>query len=400
MGWFQKQLKQCMACNSKNVFIAFNFGKIPLVNVYLNNLKTVPKQFSLSLMICKDCGLGQIPKQPNREKIFTDYTFRSSTTKMNNEYAKKYVDDIISSNHLQTGDWVLEIASNDGYLLKYFKEHGISVLGVDPAKNISMYAMCEGIPVVTDFFGTKVAKEILEIKGYPKLIVANHVMAHGPYIQDFMEGISILCNNETIVTIENPSIMNILEYGHFDSIYHEHYSYLSCNSVSRLANKFGLNLFDLQEIPVQVRTNRYWISKNKQIKDVIEDTIKKEIELGLFDQQIWKTYFKNLQKKLKIFNNKLKILNKTNKKVYGYAASGKTVLLLKMAKIKKNWITAIADDTKEKQNKFLPILGIPIINLKQLELQDPDEVIVFAWNSFDDIKEKTNFKKISTWENL
>lgn len=395
-----KKLKRCMACDSKNFFIALKFGKVPLVGSYLVNLKQSSKLFNLSLMICKDCGLGQIPEQPKREEIFIDYSFKSSLNNMTNSIAYDYCNEVINKFNIKESDWILEIGSNDGYLLKYFKEKGIDVLGIDPSKNISMYAIANGIPTVTDFFSSDIAKDILKLKGYPKLIIANQVMAHGPYIKDFMYGISILCNDQTVVSVENPSIMNILEYNQFETIYHEHYSYLSCNSVSRLANKFGLAVFNLEQNPIQGRSNRYWISKNKQIDKVVLETIASEINGGLFEPHVWKKYQKNLNTQLKNFYTTIKTLNKNNKKIYGYTASGKTVTLLKLSKIKKGWILGIADDAKEKQGKFLPILGIPIINEQQLISKDPDEVIVFAWNIFDEIKEKTNFKSINTWDSL
>ena len=394
-----KKIKRCMGCDSKNFFIALNFGKIPLVGSYLINPKQSSKLFNLSLMICKDCGLGQIPEQPKREEIFIDYSFKSSLNNMTNSIAYEYCNEVIDKFNLKESDWILEIGSNDGYVLKYFKEKGIGVLGIDPSKNISMYAITNGIPTIVDFFGSDIAKDILKLKGYPKLIIANQVMAHGPYIQDFMYGISILCNDQTVVSIENPSIMNILEYNQFETVYHEHYSYLSCNSVSRLANKFGLALFDLEQNPIQGRSNRYWISKNKKINSIVLDTIAQEVHDGLFKPDVWKKYQKNLNAQLKNFYITIKTLNKNNKKVYGYTASGKTVTLLKLAKIKKGWIVGIADDAKEKQGKFLPILKIPIIDLEELISKDPDVVIVFAWNIFEEIKQKYNFKNIRTWQN-
>lgn len=378
----------CRACDSANMFIALDFEKFPIVNEFLFDKNNESELFDTTMMICKDCGLGQIIEELPRERIFNYYTFKSSINKMSNDEAKKYVDMMISNGSVKFGDWVLEIASNDGYLLKHFKNRGINVLGVDPAKNISMYAICDEIPTITDFFGVSLAKEILKLKGYPKLIIANHVMAHGPYIQDFMEGISILCNNQTIVTIENPTIMNILEYNQFESVYHEHYSYLSCNSVSKLAEKFGLALFDLQEIPTQGRTNRYWIGKTNYVKKIVLDKIKEEKDKGLFNELVWNKYFSNLKIELQYFYNKINNLKKQGKIICGYTAPGKAVCLLTLSKVGNKHISSIADDVLEKQNKYLPGSRIPVLSMENMLKDNPTDIIIFSWNIYDDIVDK------------
>jgi len=378
----------CRGCDSSNMFIALDFKNFPIVNEFLLNKEDQSELFDMTFMVCKDCGLGQIIEELSRERIFNYYTYKSSINKMSNDEAKKYVDMMINNGSVKFGDWVLEIASNDGYLLKHFQNRGIDVLGVDPAKNISMYAICDGIPTITDFFGEDLAKEILRLKGYPKLIIANHVLAHGPYIQDFMKGISILSNQDTITTIENPTIMNILEYNQFQSIYHEHYSYLSCTSVSKLANKFGLNLFDLQEIPTQGRSNRYWIAKIDYTKQIVLDKIEEEKQKGLINENVWKNYSIELKKELNYFYQKVKTLKESGKIICGYTAPAKAVCLLTLSNVNSSYISAIADDVIEKQNKFLPGSNISVVNLEKMLEHNPSEIIVFAWNIYDDIVDK------------
>ena len=378
----------CRGCDSSNMFVALDFEKFPIVNEFLLNKNDQSELFDMTLMICRDCGLGQIIQELSRERIFNYYTYKTSINKMSNDQAKQYVDYILDNGYVKPGDWVLEIASNDGYLLKYFKQKGIDVLGVDPAKNITMYAICDGIPTITDFFGEDLAKEILRLKGYPKLIIANHVMAHGPYIQDFMSGISILSNENTITTVENPTIMNILEYSQFQSIYHEHYSYLSCNSISKLANRFKLNLFNVEEIPTQGRSNRYWLSKTKPVNQIVIDKINEEKLKGLIDENIWKDYSLKLKKELDYFHDKVKFLKESGKIICGYTAPAKAVCLLTLSKIDSSYISAIADDVIEKQDKFLPGSNIPVLDIEGMLKHNPSEIIVFAWNIYDDIVDK------------
>ena len=378
----------CKGCNANNMFSAVDLGNMPIAESILKNKEDIPRLLETKMIICNECGLGQLTVDASREEMFIDYTFKTSESSSFLKHAEKYANEVIKKYSIGNDDWVLEIASNDGYLLKIFKEKGINALGVDPAKNIAMYALCDDLPTIVDFFSSSIAKELLRIKGYPKLIIANNVMAHVPDISDFMHGISILSNDETVISIENPSIMNILQKDQFDTIYHGHYSYLSCNSVSRLANKFGLELFNLQEVPVHGVSNRYWLSRTKEKKEVVRDTIKYEIDHGLYDNNAWLNYQNKLHISINNFYKKVKALNESGKKVYGYAASSKCTMLLNFAKIDKNWITSVVDDMLEKQGGFIPGLNIPIVSIEDVLKDNPDEIIVFSWNIYDEIIDK------------
>jgi hypothetical protein len=384
----------CRSCDSADLFLAVNLGMMPIAESFLNNEKEPSYTYPTKMYICKKCGLGQLDIDIDRNKIFNDkYYFLSSKSNSVKENAQKFVDAILPE--ININDWVLEIGSNDGYLLNYFVKNGIDVLGIDPSKTTALYATIKNIPTVVDFFGTELAKTILKLKGYPKLIIVNNVLAHVPDIKDFMNGISILCNDDTIVNIENPSIMNIIRYNHFDTIYHEHYSYLSANAVNYLANNAGLNLFSLQKNSIQGESNKYILSKTIQ-------EIEFEKNNGLFDENVWKDYSNNLEKDINIFYEKIKNLYSSNKVVCGYAASSKAVELLNFAKINYKWIKSIADDAEEKQNKFLPGLKIPIVSLEDMLKENPDEIIIFSWNLYNEILAKLKSKgyngKIWKWD--
>lgn len=390
----------CKSCNSEMLFNALDLGEIPIGEEVLKFKQDVPELFKTNMLLCLQCGLGQLSLDVSKERMFSDYFFKTSESKSFLDHSEKYMNDIISRFGLTKNDWILEIASNDGYLLKMFKEKGYDVLGVDPAKNIATYAICDGVPTIVDFFGSEVAKQILKIKGYPKLIVANNVMAHVPDISDFMHGISILCNDKTIVSIENPSIMNILEKDQFDSVYHGHYSYLSANSVSVLANKFQLNLFDIEQVPVHGVSNRYWVSKFIQQQDSVLDYIKYEINNGLFNIDVWNKYVLDLQKRINVFYSKVENIIKSGGKVCGYAASSKCTTLLNFAKIHPEWITCVADDMLDKQGKFIPGLNIPIVSLDEMLSNNPTDVIIFSWNIYDELLQKLSDKghqSIKVW---
>jgi hypothetical protein len=380
--------KTCRLCNKKNLFVAVDLGKMPIANKFLKSNKDVSELFDAKMLVCRDCGLGQISEDLLPAKLFEDYKYKSSVDKSLLEYSKKYVEKQIKDLNIKENDWVLELASNDGYLLKYFKDHKVNVLGVDPASNIAMYGICDGVPTVSEFFGSNLAKKILRIKGYPRLIIANNVLAHVPDIQDFMHGISILCNENTKVSIENPTIMNILLKDHFDTIYHEHYSYLSCNSVYRLANRFGLELYDIEQNNMQGGSNRYWLSSSENQKDSVKKMISEEINNGLFEEQSWNSFQKKLEGKVNTFNIKLKNMYDSGNIVCGYAASGKAVQILNYAKIDPQWIKSIADDLPEKQNIFFPGIKIPVLSLDDMLKHNPSHILIFSWNIYQELKNK------------
>jgi hypothetical protein len=286
-------------------------------------------------------------------------------------------------------------------MLKNFKAKGIGVLGVDPARNISNYAICDGIPVITDFFNAQLAREILELKGYPKLIIANNVMAHTPELRSFMEGISILTGPETTVTVENPTIMNILEKDHFDIIFHEHYSYLSANAVDTLAKEFELKLFKIDFVDAQGGSNRYSLSKSDvEVDKSVTEMLEYENSKGLKDKFSWYATSSRINEKIKNFVVRLQRLNADGKIVCGYTASAKSTVLLNFAGVKPGWIKSVADDVKEKQNRFIPGPQIPIVDMDTMFGYKPTDVVVFSWNIYKDIKEKiqnAGYPNVNVW---
>ena len=388
----------CRACNSKNLFTGIDMGFLPIAGELSVNLNT--KSFETKMLVCKNCGLGQVSLDIDRSRIFNYYRFRTSYSKSFMEHSEKFMNECLSKINFDKKDWVLELASNDGYLLKMFKKENIDVLGVDPAKNISIYAICDGIPTINDFFGSELAKEILRIKGYPKLIIAKNVLAHVPDIQDFMNGISILCGEDTFVSIENPSIINILNNDQFDTIYHEHYSYLSTYSVSKLTNKFGLKVFDVKSYPVHGGSNRYWISKNRlQMPDVFKK-IESELNDGLLDENKWKDFSLRINNKINKFNSKIKNLKLQDKIICGYAASGKASMVINFAGLNNEDIKCIADDSFEKQGSFIPLANIPVVSMEEMLKCNPTDIVIFSWNIYEDLKSKiidAGYSDINVW---
>lgn len=390
----------CRGCNGTNLFDAIDLGKIPVAAGFAKEDLLTPELYETKMVVCESCGLGQTSIDLDESSLFSYYNFRTSLSKSFLEHSKAYCNEVIEKYNITKDDWVLELASNDGYMLKYFKEKGIGILGVDPAENLAFYSAINGVPTIPQFFGSKLAQDILKEKGYPKLIIANNVIAHVPNIQDFMNGISILSSDETVVSVENPTIMNILEKDHFDTIFHEHYSYLSCNSVSRLANLFNLKLFDVEFLTTHGGSNRYWLSKNKEQKSIVNETILYEYQTGLMNKESWKISYDRIRSNVEKFYNKVVDLNNSGSVICGYTASAKSTVLLNFAQIKRGDIKAIADDAVEKQDHFLLGPSIPITSMEKMLLLNPTDIIVFSWNIYDEIKNKivaAGHKNINVW---
>lgn len=376
----------CRACNGINLFPAIDLGLQPLAGGFIK--ETEPAYvYPNKMLVCKSCGLGQLSVDISPSELYKNYNWRTSTSESYLEYIFDFADKHIIPN-IKPGEWVLEIASNDGYLLKYLKHNGIDVLGVDPAQNISRYAICDGIPVITEFFSAEIAEDILKIKGSPKWIVANNVLAHTPDIQSFMAGISILCDSNTVVTIENPTIMNIIDHDHFDVIFHEHYSYLSAHAVAKLANKMGLSLFNVQSVPPQGGSNRYWIKRGGEPTDGVRTAIRDEIAYGLLDESKWIETQERITQKIKLFAGKVESIYQSGGTVCGIGASAKSTVILNFANIQRHRITAIADDVREKQGHFVPGPIIPIVGTNEMLSFNPTDIIVFAWNIRQELENK------------
>jgi SAM-dependent methyltransferase len=391
----------CRACDSDNLFTAIDLGEQPLAGGFVTVPGAAYKDYETKLLICSDCGLGQLSLDVPPEELYSEYNWRTSTSKSYLDYIWDFADHGIIP-YLDTNeDWVLEIGSNDGYLLKYLQDEGYGVLGVDPAKNISAYAIASGVPIIVDFFSADVARNILELKGYPKRIIANNVAAHTPDIKSFMEGISILSGPDTITTIENPTIMNILTKGQFDTIFHEHYSYLSAKAVDSLADRYGLTLFSVEHVSPQGGSNRYWLEKDVKKLTSVYDTIKQEEADGLTDQQTWSEYDKELTNSLKKFHAYLATWDRGSVCGFGASAKASAVLNSKRRPGDKLKILAVADDVKEKQGTYFPKDQIPIISTEKMLHLKPDSVLIFAWNIKDELEVKLKnlgyTGKVWTW---
>ena len=385
----------CRGCLGESLFSAINLGELPIANELLIKKENKSEKFPLHLKVCPDCGLGQVGDVVKPNRIFENYKYLSSTSTTFLKHAKDFVEQIVKTETFSPTDWVLEIASNDGYLLNNFLTYGIKTVGVEPAQNIAKITEGSGIETISDFFSSTLANAILTKYGHPKLIIANNVMAHVPDLLDFAKGLSILCGDNTKISIENPSLSNILFGMQFDTIYHEHYSYLSAKSVSEISTKNNLSLVRVEKLLVHGGSNRYWLEKKRQdvaMSSSVQKAISIEVESGLFTEEEWLNFSTKVNRIISDFKDWLTATVKETRNIYGYGAAAKASTLINTANIAPNLITAIADASLEKQGLFMPVNGIKIISPKELSDSNPTDIIIFPWNLKNEIT--SNLKTI------
>lgn len=392
----QRGTRFCRGCEGWVLAEVVDLGQQPLPSEYGNTADEILEEFPLLLRVCVSCGLGQLGEFVLPERIFHEkYPYLSSASSSWLAHSETFARKIISEENLSSGSLVLELASNDGYLLSIFKKLGIRVLGVEPAKNVAQMSAELGIPTLVDFFGANLALRILEDHGSPDLIVANNVFAHVPDMRDFIHGISILCNDRTVVTIENPSFTTLLRKNYFDTIYHEHYSYLTAHSVRRVAADFGLDLIGVEELPTHGGSNRYFLKKSglQSPSESVGRVVNVELEAGLLETERWTSFAWQVEESLGKTRRWLLERQKEGAVVVGYGAAHKGNTFLNSVGSPSRAIRYVVDASVEKQGKFLPGSRIPVRPPATLNEVNPTDVLILPWNIAPEIHR--NIKALS-----
>lgn len=388
----------CKNCKKKLNYNFAEMGFSPYANSYLNlnDLNKCEAYYPLRVFVCKKCFLVQTQDFANPEIIFSkDYAYTSSASKTFLNHARKYSEKIIDYLKLNNKSYIVEIASNDGYLLKNFVKKNIPCVGIEPALNLAKKSEKLGVKVIKNFFSSKLAKNM---KKKADLICANNVYAHVPDISDFTKGLKTLLKKNGTINIEFPHLLKLVEDLKFDTIYHEHYSYLSLSIVQKIFKKNSLRIYHVEEIDTHGGSLRIYgchinstIKENKSVQNLVQKENKKKLNKI-------KTYEEFNEKIKKIKYSILTFLlkeKKKNKKIYGYGAAAKASTLINYCGIKNDLIEAIYDAAASKQNKFLPGSHIPILHPKNIKKDKPDLIIIFPWNLSDEIIK--NFKYVKKW---
>lgn len=388
-----KHLK-CRFCDNmlKHTFV--DLGVSPLSNSFLDTdrLREMEPFFPLHVYVCEACYLVQLPEAQSPEEIFSDYAYFSSFSDSWLRHAKDYTSLMIDRFGFDSQSQVIEIASNDGYLLQYFKEKDIPVLGIEPAKNVAKIAQDAGIPTIVKFFGTQTAQELADEGKLADLLLGNNVLAHVPDINDFVAGMKIVLKPHGVITMEFPHLMRLMDENQFDTIYHEHYSYLSLLSVEKIFASHGLTLFDVDELPTHGGSLRLYARHNgdgtKPVGQRILDLRKKEASAGLDSLDCYHSFsekVKETKRKILAFLIKAKSEGKT---IVGYGAPAKGNTLLNYCGIRTDFIDFTVDRSPHKQNLYLPGTHIPIYSPDNIREAKPDFLVILPWNLKEEVMEQ------------
>jgi 2-polyprenyl-3-methyl-5-hydroxy-6-metoxy-1,4-benzoquinol methylase len=362
-------------------------------------LKQTESFYPLHAYVCSNCFLVQVEEFVSPNEIFTDYAYFSSYSDSWLHHIKKYADQVTERFDITGKSLIAELASNDGYLLQYFVEKNIPVLGIEPAANVASVAIKNGIRTEVKFFGKKTAQELSNQYGKADLLIGNNVLAHVPDINDFVSGMKVFLKPSGTITMEFPHLLNLVEANQFDTIYQEHYSYLSFTTVLQIFAHHGLTLFDVEEIPTHGGSLRIYAKHNedmsKQISSNVTKMIAREYEKGF--QSL--NYYTDFQEKVK--ETKWKILEfliqakRNNKTVVGYGAPGKGNTLLNYCGVRTDFIDYTVDRNPYKQGNYLPGTLIPIYHPDKIKETKPDYVFILPWNLKDEIMDQMSF--IAEW---
>ncbi|RRS09036.1 methyltransferase domain-containing protein [Pseudoalteromonas sp. J010] len=381
----------CRHCGNELALEMVNLGCSPASNAYLRDKDAFKNEitYSLRVLVCEQCWLVQTDDQVEAEALFTDeYAYFSSVSASWLKHAKSYTEVVTQKLGLNKNSLVVEVASNDGYLLQNFVKNGIPNLGVEPTAAVARAAKARGINVIEEFFDTRLANVIAMDYGKADLIIANNVLAHVPDINSFVQGFKELLSEAGTVTLEFPSLLNIITQNQFDTIYHEHYSYLNLCVVEEILSKAGLKVYDVEELSTHGGSLRVWASHQESSHHVapsVNEVKQKEIDAKLFEPSTYLAFSEKVTQICEEFKAFLVDAKLAGKTVVGYGAAAKGNTLLNTAGVKNNLISAVFDSAPSKQNQYLPGSHIPILPPDAIESYKPDYVVIFPWNIKDEI---------------
>jgi SAM-dependent methyltransferase len=380
-----------------------SLGNSPLSNTFLkkDELSNPELYYPLDVYICEKCYLAQIDVFELPENIFSrDYAYYSSYSDIWLGHCEEYAKMAIDRFNLNKNSLVVEIASNDGYLLQYFKKLNIPVLGIEPASKTADIAKNKGIPTEVVFFNVSYAKKVVEENRKADLIVGNNVLAHNPAINDFAESISIALKTSGIFTLEFPHLLCLLDNNQFDTIYHEHFSYLSFHFVRELFNRHNLTIFDVEEISTHGGSLRIY-GKHKEntaeeITGRVESLLAKEHAAGLGDLKTYYSFGERVYSTRRDLLNLLFGIKDKGKKIVGYGAPAKGNTLLNYCGIRNDLLSYTVDRNPHKQNKYLPGTHIPIEHPDLIREDKPDYLLILPWNIKEEIIKQMSY--IKEWD--
>jgi len=391
---------RCRFCASPLEHVFADLRTSPLANSILapEQANRMEPFYPLRALVCSECLLVQLEEFESPENIFGDYSYFSSYSTSWLEHSRRYAEQMANLLDLGPGDRVVELASNDGYLLQYFHERGIPVLGIEPAANVAAVAIERGVPTLVEFFGRSLA-ESLSADWAADLVIGNNVLAHVPDLNDFVEGMKVLLKPDGLITMEFPHVMRLIEDNQWDTIYHEHFSYFSFTTVSRVFEAHGLALFDVEELPTHGGSLRIFgcheDDSSRGQSDRAAELVERERTAGLTDLATYAAYGARVVEDKRQILEILIGLKRDGKRIVGYGAPAKGNTLLNYCGISTDFIDYTCDLNPHKQGHLLPGSRIPIRSPDAIRDDRPDVVLILPWNLTDEITQQLSF--ISEW---
>ena len=382
----------CRFCGTELEYVFVDLGEAPPSNSFLNvaQLDKPESYYPLKIFVCSNCFLVQVDEYKKANEIFdSEYAYFSSYSTSWLAHAKSYTEKMVDRFGISNNSLVVEIASNDGYLLQYFQEKQIPVLGIEPTECTAKVAREKGIESITEFFGADFAKKLVLENRKADLLLGNNVLAHVPDINDFVKGLKIALKKEGVITMEFPHLVKLIENNQFDTIYHEHFSYFSFTTVSRIFEAHGLVMFDVDEIPTHGGSLRIYAGHkedtSKSISDKVGELLERENSIGISDLNYYKGFGEKVSRIKMDLLQFLAEQKKNNKKVAAYGAAAKGNTLLNYCGISNDVIRFVVDASPYKQGKFLPGSHIPILKEEIIREEKPEFILILPWNIKEEI---------------
>ncbi len=389
---------KCRHCGVEVSFVLIDLGSAPPTNAYLTKLtmRRPEKWFPLKVFVCEKCWLVQAEAYSRAAELFNDeYAYFSSFSPFWLAHAEKYVNLMLKRFGITKKSFVVEVASNDGYLLQYVRQHQIPCLGIEPTASTASAARQKGIETIEDFFTVNLAERLAAQGRQADLMVGNNVLAHVPDINDFARGFSILLKPRGVVTFEFPHLMNLINDKQFDTIYHEHFSYLSFIAVDRILKDNGLTVFDVEDLPTHGGSLRIYAQRSDVLPHAVSENVHRFLEREAAVKMDRIEYYQGFQEQAnKVKNDFLTFLidaRRQGKTVAGYGAAAKGNTLMNYAGVRPDLMAFVADRNPFKQGKFMPGSRIPIVDEAHLKQAKPDIVIILPWNLKDEIVNQLSY---------
>jgi 2-polyprenyl-3-methyl-5-hydroxy-6-metoxy-1,4-benzoquinol methylase len=384
----------CRHCATPLEHSFCDLGMSPLANSYLeeNARSNMERFYPLHAFVCSKCLLVQLQEFESPEQIFGDYAYFSSYSESWLEHARKYVDEVSARFGLGSAHQVMEIASNDGYLLQYFQRKNIPVLGIEPAANVAKVAEEKGIPSRVAFFGTETARTLAKEGRTADLLLGNNVLAHVPDLNDFVRGLKIALKATGVITMEFPHLLSLMRENQFDTIYHEHFSYFSFLTVQRIFAHHGLRIFDVSLLSTHGGSLRIFACHSESAAQPttanVASLVKEESDAGLDGLAAYQDFAERVKVVKRRLLNFLIQAKQEGKSVVGYGAPAKGNTLLNYCGVRTDFIDYTVDRSPHKQDRYLPGVHIPICHPDRIRETKPDYVLILPWNLKDEVTQQ------------